>query len=152
MIRVKVNQKKGLVKIKTHRVGVTEVLYKQLKKRQKSGELLLAMMNEFCTSKVCHPCQDMTLTTTMIDLHSVLTCKSCGIIWQRDLNAFKTFLKSPKTLILDTVVLQFSCDTNNAEALTFFISPYRTKDLDFYRQDVQSLLLTGLKLTPSDLK
>ncbi|RCH83008.1 hypothetical protein CU097_000862, partial [Rhizopus azygosporus] len=42
---------KGLVKIKTHRVGVTEVLYKQLKKRQKSGELLLAMMNEFCTSK-----------------------------------------------------------------------------------------------------
>ncbi|ORE13405.1 hypothetical protein BCV71DRAFT_239297 [Rhizopus microsporus] len=94
----KVNQKKGLVKIKTHRVGVTEVLYKQLKKRQKSGELLLAMMNEFCTSKVCHPCQDMTLTTTMIDLHSVLTCKSCGIIWQRDLNAFKNIFKISKDI------------------------------------------------------
>ncbi|CEI92583.1 hypothetical protein RMCBS344292_06838 [Rhizopus microsporus] len=84
---------KDQVKIKTHRVDVIGVLYQQLKKRQKSGELLLAMMDEFRTSKVCHPCQDMTLTTTMIDLRSVLTCKSCGIMWQLGLNAFKNIFK-----------------------------------------------------------
>ncbi|CEG66451.1 hypothetical protein RMATCC62417_03032 [Rhizopus microsporus] len=46
--------KKDLVKIEAHRVGVTGLLYRQLKKRQKSGELLHAMMDEFHTSKVCH--------------------------------------------------------------------------------------------------
>ena len=34
------------------RVGVTGLLYKQLKTRQKSGELLLASVDEFRTSKV----------------------------------------------------------------------------------------------------
>ncbi|ORE16921.1 hypothetical protein BCV71DRAFT_265265 [Rhizopus microsporus] len=38
---------KDHVKIKTYRVDVIGVLYQQLKKRQKSGELVLAMMDEF---------------------------------------------------------------------------------------------------------
>ncbi|KAI7899974.1 uncharacterized protein BX663DRAFT_519173, partial [Cokeromyces recurvatus] len=40
------------VHLKGLRVGVTGVLYKQLKIRQKSGELLLASVDEFKTSKV----------------------------------------------------------------------------------------------------
>ncbi|PHZ11467.1 uncharacterized protein RHIMIDRAFT_24708 [Rhizopus microsporus ATCC 52813] len=41
----------------------------------------------------------MTLTTTMIDTHSVLICKSRGITWQRDLNASKNIFKISKDVI-----------------------------------------------------
>ncbi|KAI7908243.1 uncharacterized protein BX663DRAFT_493508, partial [Cokeromyces recurvatus] len=40
------------VHLKGLRVGATGVLYKQLKIRQKSGELLLASVDKFKTSKV----------------------------------------------------------------------------------------------------
>ncbi|KAI7901585.1 uncharacterized protein BX663DRAFT_513372, partial [Cokeromyces recurvatus] len=63
---------KDSVHLKGLRVGVTGVLYKQLKIRQKSGKLLLASVDELKTSKVQ---QDLP----KIVMHSVQTCQSCGI-------------------------------------------------------------------------
>ena len=57
---------KDHVKIKTYRVDVIGVLYQQLKKRQKSGELVLAMMDEFRTSKVMN-----TVSMYIIHLYSL---------------------------------------------------------------------------------
>ncbi|KAL4206154.1 hypothetical protein AB4K20DRAFT_1925435 [Rhizopus microsporus] len=74
----------------------------------------------------------MTLTTAMIGLHSVFAYKSCGIMWQCDLNASKNIFKISKNIITEYEI-------NNVEALLFF--SYRhiehgfsfTRDLNIYR-------------------
>lgn len=43
---------KNQVIIKNHRTGVTDVFYRQLRRRQKNGDLLLTYVDEFRTSKV----------------------------------------------------------------------------------------------------
>ncbi|KAI7899202.1 uncharacterized protein BX663DRAFT_521773, partial [Cokeromyces recurvatus] len=60
--------------------------------RQKSGELLLASVDEFKTSKVQ---QDLP----KIGLHSVQTCQSYRIMWQRDVNASKNIFKISRQVI-----------------------------------------------------
>ncbi|KAG2199847.1 hypothetical protein INT46_002731 [Mucor plumbeus] len=68
---------------KTHSlpIGVTGVLWQQLKYRQSSGDTLFAYVDEFQTSKTCHPCNNMSLTVAYIGLNSALTCKNCGTMW-----------------------------------------------------------------------
>ncbi|KAI7902109.1 uncharacterized protein BX663DRAFT_511783 [Cokeromyces recurvatus] len=95
------------VHLKGLRVGVTGVLYKQLKIRQKSGKLLLASVDEFKTSKVqqdlpkltCHACLQTCLTDAYIGLHSIQACQSCEIMWQRDVNASKNIFKISRQVI-----------------------------------------------------
>lgn len=43
---------KSHVKYRGHRVGVSEIIYRQLKRREKLGELLVLDINEFRTSSV----------------------------------------------------------------------------------------------------
>ncbi|ORE03804.1 hypothetical protein BCV72DRAFT_25648 [Rhizopus microsporus var. microsporus] len=42
--------KKNHVKFKGHKVGLTDVLYTELKKKQKSGEAIIALVDEYRTS------------------------------------------------------------------------------------------------------
>ncbi|KAG1639716.1 hypothetical protein G6F44_007556 [Rhizopus delemar] len=85
-------QNKSHVKYKGLRRGVTDKLYKQLKLREKSGELLLLDIDEFNTSKICNECFTKNLENLKCDgrkIHQVFNCKNCNIFWNRDVLASK---------------------------------------------------------------
>ena len=78
------------VKIQGLRHGVTNILWRALKRRQPFSPLVLGSVDEFRTSRVCRSCSEISLTTVSITcLPSVLACQSCGMMWNRDTNAAK---------------------------------------------------------------
>ncbi|KAI8062967.1 hypothetical protein BDF21DRAFT_428408 [Thamnidium elegans] len=83
------------VKYKGRRVGVSDVIYKNLKRRQNLGEVLLLDINEFRTSSVCPNCKEMKLRTHKVDdksFFNILICNDCNIFWNRDILAAKNIM------------------------------------------------------------
>ncbi|KAG2208314.1 hypothetical protein INT47_006170, partial [Mucor saturninus] len=90
---------KSQTKFKGLRSGVTDKLYRQLKRREKLGELLLVDINEFKTSKTCNSCFSNDLKNMRCGtdeksshIHQILICKRCNIFWNRDVMAAKNML------------------------------------------------------------
>jgi hypothetical protein len=84
---------KDSVKLKKNRCGVTGVLWRALKKREAAGGLVAVTIDEFKTSKICNSCQDEALGPVKhIRGNSVLVCKACSTLWQRDVNAAKNMM------------------------------------------------------------
>ena len=82
---------KDSVKIKGVRTGVTGVLWRFLKRREKEGDLLAIEIDEYKTSKNCYLCYG---NKTLKEVEgtkgvSVKACNKCHTIWQRDVNAAK---------------------------------------------------------------
>ena len=81
--------------MKGKRAGVCRILYKELCHLEHLGHLVVIKIPEFRSSKVCSKCNMMTLENIheKIDgrlgssLHSVLNCKNCNTVWNRDVNA-----------------------------------------------------------------
>ncbi|KAG2194004.1 hypothetical protein INT47_005006, partial [Mucor saturninus] len=87
---------KSHVKISGHRHDVSEMIYKQLKLREKIGELLLLDIDEYKTSKNCNNCLESSLEnlkhksgTDNRSIHQIFSCKKCNIRWNRDIMATK---------------------------------------------------------------
>ncbi|KAI8083426.1 hypothetical protein BDF21DRAFT_415958 [Thamnidium elegans] len=83
------------VKYKGRRVDVSDVIYKNLKRRQNLGEVLLLDINEFRTSYVCPNCKEMKLRTHKVDdkaFFNILICNDCNIFWNRDILAAKNMM------------------------------------------------------------
>ncbi|CEI95702.1 hypothetical protein RMCBS344292_09881 [Rhizopus microsporus] len=77
---------KDRVKFKGLRRGVSNKVYRQLKRREELGELLLLDINEYKTSKTCNSCFNQDLENLkrgggddVKKIHQVLKCKSCNI-------------------------------------------------------------------------
>ncbi|KAG2200602.1 hypothetical protein INT47_007346 [Mucor saturninus] len=94
---------KSQTKFKGLRSGVMDKLYRQLKRREKLGELLLVNINEFKTSKVSilmyintfdNDLKNMRCGTDekSSHIHQILICKRCNIFWNRDVMAAKNML------------------------------------------------------------
>ncbi|KAI9253090.1 hypothetical protein EDC94DRAFT_620197 [Helicostylum pulchrum] len=77
------------VHFKGHQHGITSIVYKNLRRREKLGELCLLDINEFRTSVVCNTCK----TKSNVRLQSnnkVLCCTNCRtLLWNRDTDASK---------------------------------------------------------------
>jgi len=76
--------------MKGKRAGVSRVVFRALRHRERLGHLTLVRVPEFRTSKVCSKCHTLTLEHVRIDdtpLHAVLSCKNCATVWNRDVNA-----------------------------------------------------------------
>ncbi|KAI7899331.1 uncharacterized protein BX663DRAFT_489226 [Cokeromyces recurvatus] len=80
------------LKYRGRRVGVSDVIYKNLKRRQNLKEALSLDINEFRTSSVCPNCKEMKLRTHRVDdksFFNILICNVCNILWNRDILAAK---------------------------------------------------------------
>lgn len=81
---------KDSVKLKGNRTGVTGVLWRAIKKREREGDLLAITIDEFKTSRICYKCYDDSLgKVDNVRGVGVLGCKNCQTLWQRDVNAAK---------------------------------------------------------------
>lgn len=78
---------KDNVKLKGNRCGVTDKLWKALKRREKSGNLVAVTVDEYLTSQICRKCKKRRLVDAGNKGRSTLICLECLIIWQRDVNA-----------------------------------------------------------------
>ncbi|PHZ09882.1 uncharacterized protein RHIMIDRAFT_261113 [Rhizopus microsporus ATCC 52813] len=81
---------KDNVKLKGHRCGVVGKLFKTLKKRGAEDHLIVVTIDEFKISKICSFCSSddvNIISTSGFKGCSVLTCKQCRKVWQRDMNA-----------------------------------------------------------------
>ncbi|SAL99365.1 hypothetical protein, partial, partial [Absidia glauca] len=71
--------------------GLATHFKKVLKHAELQGKLLVVSVDEAYTSKVCSRCQVKEMENMKIGadsrLHSVLTCKGCNTVWNRDVNA-----------------------------------------------------------------
>ncbi|KAI7870217.1 hypothetical protein BDF14DRAFT_1710815, partial [Spinellus fusiger] len=81
---------KDAAKFKGRRVGLTRVLYQSLKKKRQKGGDLMVDVDEFRTLRV----SIIDLSPNMkscsnINFNSIHACQSCGIVWNRDVNASK---------------------------------------------------------------
>lgn len=86
---------KDLVKLKGLRCGVVGKLWQCLKKREAAGDLMVIPIDEFKTSRICNKCLTDSLEAVKhVKCHSVLACKSCNTLWQRDINASKNILST----------------------------------------------------------
>jgi hypothetical protein len=83
-------------KIKDHVSGTTAILQRELKLRSKSFKSVIVDIGEFKTSKICSRCKEMNLKPTKLPngnyTKSILDCKNCHILWNRDVNASKNML------------------------------------------------------------
>jgi transposase len=82
------------VRIKGHRHGITDTMFKQLKHRESLGELCLLTIDEYFTSQVCSKCKTRNLEKVADSngkkLHAVLRCLTCNTLtWNRDVMASK---------------------------------------------------------------
>ena len=84
---------KNSMKLKGNRCGVTGVFWRAVKRREAAGDLIAVTIDEYKTSKVCNACNNDPLAR-MSELKgcSVLVCKACKTLWQRDINACKNML------------------------------------------------------------
>ncbi|KAI8091301.1 uncharacterized protein B0P05DRAFT_446961, partial [Gilbertella persicaria] len=79
---------KDYVKMKTVRTGVTGLLYRTLKRRERTGDLLVVDIDEYLMSQICSKCESRTLGgISGARGNSVLVCKTYRTLWQRDINA-----------------------------------------------------------------
>ncbi|GAA5817579.1 hypothetical protein MFLAVUS_011127 [Mucor flavus] len=63
------------------------------KKREAAGDLLVVTVDEFKTSRICCRCGTDSLDgVAHVKGHSVLVCKTCNTLWQRDVNAAKNMM------------------------------------------------------------
>lgn len=85
---------KDVVKLKGLRCGVVGILWRCLKKKEAAGELLAISIDEYKTSRICCQCDSDSLSgISNVKGHSVLVCKTCNTLWQRDVNAAKNMMK-----------------------------------------------------------
>jgi hypothetical protein len=76
------------------RCGAAGIMWRCLKKREAAGDLLVVPIDEFKTSKNCCWCETDTLDSVSgVKGDSVLVCKTCTTLWQRDVNAAKNMMK-----------------------------------------------------------
>ncbi|CEG76410.1 hypothetical protein RMATCC62417_11309 [Rhizopus microsporus] len=83
------------VKYRGRRVGVSDIIYKNLKRREKLGEVLVLDINEFRASSVCPNCKEMKLRNHKAEdksFFNVLICNNCNIFWNRDVLISKNML------------------------------------------------------------
>ena len=81
---------KDSVKLKGLRTGVTGILWRAIKRREKEGDLIALEIDEFKTSKICSRCYGDSLKKVEgVKGQSVLGCTNCQTLWQRDINAAK---------------------------------------------------------------
>jgi hypothetical protein len=84
---------KDSVKMKGLRCGVVGILWKALKRREAEGGLLAVTIDEYKTSRLCSKCGTDSLGgLAHVKGHSVLVCKTCNTLWQRDVNASKNMM------------------------------------------------------------
>jgi transposase-like protein len=84
---------KDLVKLKGIRCGLTGVFWRTLKKREAAGDLIAVTIDEHKTSRICNYCKTDSLESVKgIRGSSILVCKTCKILWQRDINASKNMM------------------------------------------------------------
>ncbi|KAI9473417.1 MAG: hypothetical protein EXX96DRAFT_577866, partial [Benjaminiella poitrasii] len=69
---------KDLVRSKGMRCGVTGMFYQALKKRERTGDLVVMTIDEYLTSQVCSKCSTRTLekVSHVVGL-SLLACTAC---------------------------------------------------------------------------
>lgn len=85
---------KDLVHLKGLKSGVTGIFYKALKRRERNGDLVVVTIDEHLTSQICCKCMTRTLDVlSSIRGCSVLVCKTCRTLWQRDVNASLNMMK-----------------------------------------------------------
>jgi ribosomal protein L37AE/L43A len=85
---------KDQVKFKGLQTGVTGLLWRALKKREKdTSSFIILTVDECRTSKVCSSCKNSALKVpSIVKGYGVLQCEKCGIVWNRDTNAAKNML------------------------------------------------------------
>jgi hypothetical protein len=84
---------KDIVKMKGLRCGAAGIMWRCLKKREAAGDLVVPI-DEFKTSKNCCWCETDALDSVSgVKGDSVLVCKTCTTLWQRDVNAAKNMMK-----------------------------------------------------------
>ncbi|SAL96236.1 hypothetical protein, partial, partial [Absidia glauca] len=71
--------------------GMASRVKKVLKRAELEGKLVLVPVNESYTSKICSKCLTNNQENKVLEdgsrLHSVLVCKDCNTVWNRDINA-----------------------------------------------------------------
>jgi hypothetical protein len=84
---------KDSVKLRGLRHGVTGMFYRTLKKREKESELLVVPIDVFKMTRICNISKIDTLyKASHTRGFNVLVCKTCKILWQRDVNASKNMI------------------------------------------------------------
>lgn len=81
---------KDLFKLEGNRCGVTGVLFRSLKKREITGDLIVVTIDEYKTSKTCSLCFDdnvSVISKSGFRGVGVVECKKCRKLLQRDNNA-----------------------------------------------------------------
>jgi hypothetical protein len=108
--------KKNGQKMKGQKAGIVNIIWREVKRRERAGDLVAVTIDEYLSSqvskplhkrihlfltyffkrmlyKICHSCHERNLekvkTEDHITHHGVLACKSCGTLWQRDVVASK---------------------------------------------------------------
>ncbi|ORE22441.1 hypothetical protein BCV71DRAFT_286484 [Rhizopus microsporus] len=84
---------KKSMKFKGHRIRVTDVLYRALKRKEAQGDIIVVTVDEFRTSRVCSSCNQIVFTTSLLNFHNIQSCSGCGLLWKRDINASKNIFK-----------------------------------------------------------
>ncbi|GAA5806511.1 hypothetical protein HPULCUR_012046 [Helicostylum pulchrum] len=95
---------KDSVRIKTHEVGITNTLYKVLKKK----DFLYLKL----TSKVCNAYQQEALAFAYQGLVSDLACQNCGMMWNRDFNAAENINDISRNILRGDGPLPAFCRSN----------------------------------------
>ncbi|CEG78374.1 hypothetical protein RMATCC62417_12992 [Rhizopus microsporus] len=92
---------KDNVKLKGHRCGVVGKLLKTLKKRDAEDHLIAVTIDEFKASKIYSFCSSgdvNIINTSGFKGCSVLNCKQCRKVWQRDINAANNMMMISETI------------------------------------------------------
>ncbi|KAI8975377.1 hypothetical protein BDF20DRAFT_822870, partial [Mycotypha africana] len=90
---------KNNVKLKGLRCGVVSVLFRALKRREAAGDLLVLTIDEFKTSIIwCGYHSEELHGLDDVPGHNILACKSCGILWNRGINACKNMMSIGTTI------------------------------------------------------
>ncbi|KAI8971783.1 hypothetical protein BDF20DRAFT_838074 [Mycotypha africana] len=127
---------KDSVKLKGLRCDVVGALFRALKRREAAGNLLVLMIDEFKTSKICCRCRSEEFHgLDDVPDHSILACKSYGILRNRDINACKNMMSIGTTIWNGNgrpeVLSTKTATATTSSTLTRNIAG--TKPADFYR-------------------
>jgi len=98
--------KKDGTSLKGKQHGIVNKLWKELKKRERAGELIAVPIDEYLSSQICHSCAlrelEKVKTQDNITHHGVLVCKNCQTLWQRDVVASKNLFWIAAQIILES--------------------------------------------------
>ncbi|KAI9470832.1 MAG: hypothetical protein EXX96DRAFT_585884 [Benjaminiella poitrasii] len=71
----------------------SKYFWRTLKKREAAGDLLVVIIDEYKTSRICNDCYIVSLKSLEgVSRQSILDCKSCSILWQRNVRAPKNMM------------------------------------------------------------